>query len=191
MEQLRRPDSFTEELGAWDDWILEHGLPELPAAIAEGECIPVAVWVSDEWGATLHVCRYPPDRDPENLTRMDTEARGFRRAHGGWEEASGRGGIGYTAPAGWTLRIPGISPREAYSFHQGLHPCADGNVSVVDGVAGSDACTVEVQTRAGTVSGQLSSPVGMWIVAYDGDEAATVRVRDDQGVVLWSQGFQP
>ncbi len=144
------PGSFAVDLGDWDDWLLVHGLPELPDVVGEGEAVPVAVWVGSEWAATLHLSYRDADEDEPSL---DTDHQAFRRVRGEWEAANGSGGSNWSP--GLALKPPSLGPRDAFACGLGLYVDPAWSVGVVDGVAGSDAATVEVETPAGIESAPL------------------------------------
>lgn len=107
----------------------------------------------------------------------------------GREAANGSGGSNWSP--GLALKPPSLGPQDAFACGLGSYGDPAWTAGVVDGVAGSDAATVEVETPAGIESAPLTSPVGAWVVAFDGHLGAIVRVRDADGIVLCENRVEP
>ena len=51
---MEKPASYDEDLMTdWSLWVLDHGLPDIPAAVAVGESVPVARWAGRRPGCRL------------------------------------------------------------------------------------------------------------------------------------------
>jgi len=184
------PGSFAVDLGEWDRWLLAHGLPELPDAVAAGEAVPVAVWVGSRWAATLHLVYRDSDEDASlGEPSLDTEEQAFRWSGEEWEAAGASGGTSWSP--GLDLKPPALGPREVWTGGLGRYGGPDWNAGVVGGLAGADAASVEVQSAAGIESAPFSSPVGAWLVAFDGRREAVLRVRDADGIDLCERRVDP
>lgn len=177
-----RPGSFGVVLGEWDDWLLVNGLPELPKAVGEGEAVPVAVWVGGRWAATLHLEYRDADDHSDDAPTLDTEKQAYRWDGAEWEAVDGGGGSNW--PWGLNLERPPLAPREAHAGSVGLYGGPEWTAGAVEGVAGTAAATVEVECATGIEVAPLTSPIGAWVVAFDGRLDSIVRVRDADGLIL-------
>jgi len=80
-----------------------------------------------------------------------------------------------------------MDPQEAHvgGIHHAVatdwHGCA------YYGVAGTDAAKIELSVSAGVAAMPLESPFGAFVVAFDGDQSATVRIKNRFGAVLMSK----
>lgn len=181
-----RPPSFGEEHD-WNYWVLDNGLPDLPARIEVGEIVPIARWAGQRFGAVMHLWWNLPDEDDDEDYEpfLDTEVELFRRLPDGWEQATGSGGSdwGLDPP----LARPDLPPRHAQLFGQ---TCA-GGVSwyccASEGFAGLEAATVEVADSDGVTKSPIESPIGVFLVAMDGTRGGVVTVRDGMGEVLMEE----
>lgn len=91
---------------------------------------------------------------------------------------------------GLELRRPELHARSAFGGESRCD-CGDWAVGCTDGVAGTAASVVELE-QAGHISTRpLDSPLGGWVVSFDGHEPAIVRLRDDHGEILYEQRFEP
>jgi hypothetical protein len=180
-----RPQSFDvfEHREAWDLWVLDHGLPDLPSALRVGESVPIARWSGPVYGAVLSVSR---DED-EDGEFVDANVVTYRRTPSGWEAASGEGGGSWYDDA---LVRPDLPPRLAAvpHFH---HSSGEWSCAAAYGVAGVEAATVEVQVGGTVTTARMESPVGAFVVAADGTAPAVVRVRDTKGELLAEERFSP
>jgi hypothetical protein len=79
---------------AWDEWVLDNGLPELRARLAAGESVPIAYWSGPEFGAVVHLVDCDHDPYCGSDEHYVTDVRCFRRTSGRWEEARGSTGTG-------------------------------------------------------------------------------------------------
>ena len=174
------PPSFHEEhVSAWCDWVLEHGLPDLPPELREAEAAPVAYARLGEWAAVMTLA-YDPAEDPPEL---DMVIQTYHRTAGAWEAANGDSGSNWY-PRTQLRRPPDLAPREVVADGRGWFGEMGWVCSEVDGVAGVDAAAVEVEQAGRRHRQALDSPIGAWVAAFDGRVAATVRVLDGAGAVL-------
>ena len=183
-----RPASFDEELSIeWSVCVLDHGLPDLPAAVERGESVPVARWSGPRFGAVLHLqWIWGDDADDDYLA---TEIELFRRTGRLWEPASGSGG------SDWPLEFPlarvELPPGEAHLGGE-LTVGGDGwSVVAYDGVAGTDAAVVEVVDSDGITRRSIDSPLGIVLAAMDATQPATARVLTADGTVLAMRKHTP
>jgi hypothetical protein len=56
-------------------------------------------------------------------------------------------------------------------------------------LAGTEAEVVEVEDADGVIANRIESPLGVVLVAVDGKQRATIRVRDASGEVLATEVF--
>ena len=85
-------------MSEWSLWVLDHGLPELPEGVANGESVPVARWVGPEFAAVLHVYFRPGDEgDPDDAASLETETEVSRRTGVRWEDSRGSGGSNWVS----------------------------------------------------------------------------------------------
>ena len=175
------PPSFDEELMTeWSMWVLDHGVPDLPEAVAAGDSIPVARWAGRRFGAVMHLqwCGGDPD------TRyLGTETELFRRTSDGWTALSGGGGTN------WPFDPPLVRPSmPASAAFLGGSTCSgddDGLVCAHDGLVGIDGAEVVVADEDGRLERQpIDSPLGIVLVAVSGSERTTVTVLASSGEEL-------
>jgi hypothetical protein len=77
-----RPPSFDAEwMSDWSEWVLDHGLPPLPAVLGDDDAVPIARWAGPRFGAVLHVTRHWEDEDTPD--GVDSEVEVFRRTADG------------------------------------------------------------------------------------------------------------
>lgn len=176
----------------WSLWVLEHGLPNLPASVKKGESVPVARWVGGRVGAVLHVQwmweHHAGDDDlrPSEDDFLISEVACFRRVDGGWQQGDGGGGSGWYSPV--LERSNSIGPAETRPF--GLH--GEGGCCLAPyGITGTAARFIEVETEGRVERAPLESPIGAWIAAWDPAFAATVRILGDGDGVLYSESHAP
>jgi hypothetical protein len=180
-----RPESFDEDVWTdWSTWVLDHGLPDLPAALDVGESVPVARWVGERFAAVLHVQWMWGDCGDDHLIN---EVETFARRDDVWIAANGSGGTGWFDPP--FRRPESIGPDdvevtgEQLSGGDGWYCCA------VDGIAGTDARFIEVDDADGTTRQPIESPFGAFIACSDGTREAIVRVLDADDHVLLERVF--
>jgi hypothetical protein len=195
MGRVERPGSFgAEAMGDWEDWVLEHGVPQdVPETLAVDEIVPVACWRDETWAAVLHLMYREAEADPEQPAfdweaGIDDETQTFRRAGDRREAAGGSGGGSWFD--GLRLRAPGIGDDEAIVLGRGAHGEAGWLCGTARGVAGRSARTVEVEQAGRVVARPIDSPVGAWVTAFDGTQPAVVRVRNAEGVLV-EQAIEP
>jgi hypothetical protein len=186
VNEIEMPRSFHQD-EEWGPWVLEHGVPSLPAAVGVDEAVPVARWISGRWAAIVYLryCEPDPDPDPDpepdpefdpDEASLETDAQSYRRVDGAWEMTESSGGTSWWG--GLELVRPAfVGAREA--FGMGLASSWEGgrSYSVVEGIAGSDATSVEIEQGGRVERCELDSSMGVWVAAFDGHLAATVRVR--------------
>jgi hypothetical protein len=171
-----RPESFdTELIAEWGEWVLAHGLPELPVVVARDESAPVAYWAGSLVGAVLYVQRSAND-DEERAgedDRVDTETLCFGRTATGWEPGVGQGGSG---PA--DLRLTRIAvPADYVAFVGEFETSGDGWLcTAVEVLVGDRAVWIELTDTETTTRRPVEAPIG---VCFPSDKGpATIRVLD-------------
>jgi len=175
-----RPPSFHgEHVWDWCDWVLEHGLPGLPPELREGEAAPVAYAELGEWAAVMTLA-YDPECPPE----LDMTVQTYRWSAGSWAAANGDGGSNWH-PGTRLGRPTWLGARQVVADHRGRYGEDGWLCAEIDGVAGVDAATVEVEQAGRRHRHPIDSPVGAWLAVFDGAAAATVRVLDGSGDVLF------
>lgn len=185
-----RPPSFdADHICYWDEWVLVHGLPDLPPVVGVGEAVPVAWWRGGGWAAVLNLEYVADDAEFDEPARLDTDTQSFRWDGRAWEMADGSGGAGWFP--GFDVRPPAhLGPREAFAMHCGSHASHEWASGVLDGVAGVEAESVEVEQGGRRHRQALDSPVGAWVAAFDGRRPATVRVLG-RGSILFEREVPP
>jgi hypothetical protein len=174
----------------WSVWVLEHGLPDLPAVLGIGDVIPVARWIGPDLGGVLYVRHLawgePTDDDYEVETDGDAEV--LRRVDGSWEPPNGSGGGGWIDPP--FQRPADLGPREVDVWHFGSRGAPDSWTGVyLYGITGTEATSVEVIDATGTVRNPIESPFGAFIACADGSAKAVLRVLDAEEQVLHVEEF--
>lgn len=177
-----RPANFCDEFwGDWGPWVLEHGIPVLPAQAAEDESYPVARWIATEWAAVLHLSYRSADGD--DPASLETDDQAFRRVRGEWQELNGGGGTNWFD--GLELARPSaIGPDEAHAICEGWVGAADYVCGIVQGVAGINAANILVEQNGTISEGPVDSPLGAWIVAFDGARPVRIVIRSSAGAPL-------
>jgi hypothetical protein len=170
-----RPESFDEDLmDDWSVWVLDNGLPELPATVMAGESVPVARWAGPCFGAVVYVAWSTGSGDEGDA--LVSEVRVFRRTKAGWQPSSGGGGTDWFDP-------PFVRPAEIESNRVAVgHLHASGSEGwrccAVDGLVGAEAAYVEVADDDGVTVRPIESAFGAFVVCSDADRLAAVRVLD-------------
>jgi hypothetical protein len=181
-----RPESFDSGLSEqWSRWVLDHGLPALPAALADGESVPVAWWTGPDSAAVLHLRRWPP-ADMRDLygpddTFTDVDVDVFARESSGWALAAS-GGSG-----GWSEAT--LARVEVADDHASLSGAVGGAFGhrqhlALWGEVGAAAATLEVEQDGVTTSHPVVAPLGWVVVSAAVGSPFTARVRDGAGRVL-------
>ena len=167
---------------SWSHWVLEHGLPDLPERLADGESVPVAWWTGPESAAVLHVRRWVPD-EPDGLESAWTEVdvQVFERADGDWAIAASGGAGGWPDPSLRWTHVPedhaSLSGVVAGGWTERPHVALWGEV-------GTAAATLEVEQDGRTTTAAIVSPLGWVVVSAAVGGPCTARVRDAAGRVL-------
>ena len=181
---MNRPPSFAEEWSSdWGAWVLERGLPELPAKLAFGEAVPVARWAGPAFGAVIYITR---DED-EGQERWDEDVEPFVRSPGGWEPIGSTGGTKWPPEALQGIDVPPNFAAVGGSLLVGL---GDGECCAFHGIAGRDARFVELIERDETTTNRFDSPVGIFVVCFAPPDAV-VRVLDGAEAVLLEEPVNP
>lgn len=185
---MEKPASYNEDLMTdWSLWVLDHDLPDLPAAVPVGESVPVARWAGPRFGAVLHL-QWSWRDDHDDDAYLMTEIQVFRRdADGRWEAAMNTGGSDWAAE--WPLTRPDVPPDYAELGGQFYSGERDWSFSAFDGQAGVNAALVEVADADGVTSRPIDSPLGIVLAAVDGSQPARIRVLDADGRVLATRNF--
>jgi hypothetical protein len=173
-----RPESFAEGLSSdWELWVLDHGLPDLPDRLEPGEAVPVAYWRGPLWAAVLELGYMEPEPEDDDGPYLDSDAGGFRWSDGDWEPSNGRGGVGWSG--GVELRRPSVEPEEVVLYGTGRNPSYEGDwaCGVAEGVCGDAITVIELEQDGERFSKAVDSPVGAWIVAFDAQRPAVVRLK--------------
>ncbi len=182
------PPSFDEEWATdWSIWVLDHGLPELPATVVPGQSVPVAYWAGPRFGGVLHV-RWSWSRHHRD-DQLQSEVEPFRRVERAWRPTGARGGSGWYDPP---LARLDLGPREAFTggmYTQNHATEGPMGICMIDGVAGTDGAWVEIATAAGEVRRPLDSPIGAFVAVTNLGRAATLRILDKEGATLLEQPF--
>ncbi len=166
------PDSFDEErMTEWSEWGLDHGLPPLPTELGRDESVPVARWVGPRFAAVMHVQWWRSDQ-PDEPDELENESELFIRRGGRWEVSSGSGGSGWYDPP---FQRPDIPPNEVWFDGELGTGGDDWYAYAIDGIAGTDATTVEVEDADGRTTMPIESPLGAFLVALDPRRPATIR----------------
>ena len=179
-----RPDGFDEERhgAAWNEWVLAHGLPELPGpSIAVGESVPVACWIGPRTAAVLHIRRVEDTDEPEPENWNEVDVALFLRVDGTWQVFGGGGAGGWpgdrlvpeVVPAG-VVRLDGM--QVSGSAHSG--------VAARWGEVGADAAVAEVEQFGEVTRRPVEAPAGLYVVSAALEAPFTVRVFDAHGAVL-------
>ncbi|MDT0275696.1 hypothetical protein [Blastococcus goldschmidtiae] len=176
----RPPDFWAGHSHLWDEWVRDHGLPELPRTpVAFGDSVPVAYWVGVRTAAVLHLYRSQDEGAPEPHT--GTDLRLLAMVGDGWEY---RGGL-----RSWSadeLLVPPVPAREVrldYQVCDWRAPDDDG-CKALYGVVGVDAAIAEVEQLGELTRRTVEAPTGLFVVSVVADAPCTVRILDRDGEVL-------
>ena len=184
MIDVMHPPSFDPDyMEDWNLWVLDNGLPAPPPTVRFGESVPIVRWSGPRFGAVLHVER----DDEEGEDYLSTETQVYRRTRRGWEASNGSGGSNWPGP---NLGPPELPPRHVHFGH--LHCSGDsGCCAAADGIAGWQAAVVELEDEDGITRRPIESPLRAFIVAFDAQRLATVRVLDEFEAVIAEHRFDP
>ena len=177
---MRPPDFQAEHSHLWDEWVRDHGLPELPhTPVAFGESVPVAYWVGPRTAAVLHLYRSQDEGAPEPHT--GTDLRLLARVGDGWEY---RGGSrSWSADELLEPRIPAREVRLDGNVCSWWSPDDDGR-KALHGQVGADAAVAEVEQFGEVTRRTIEAPMGLFVVCVVADAPCTVRVLDRDGELL-------
>ena len=165
--------------------MLEHGLPELPRQLADGESVPVTWWTGPGSAAVLHVRRRPAG-DPHDLEDAYTEVdvHVLERTDGGWALVAAGGSGGWSDPTLTRVQVPddhaSLSGVVAGGWAEHPHVALWGEV-------GAAAATLEIEQDGRTTSSAIIAPLGWVVVSAVLGSPFTARVRDAAGRVLTEQ----
>jgi hypothetical protein len=184
---VEKPASYDEDLMTdWSLCVLDHGLPDMPAAVAVGESVPVARWAGPRLGAVLHL-QWSWSHDHEN-DYLATQIEVFRRtADASWDVANIIGGSDW--PPDWPLRRRNVTPDYAYFSGQLCFREGSWCSCVFDGTVGVNAVYLEVLDVDGTTRFPIDSPLRVVLAAVDGNKPARIRVLTSDGQVLATRDF--
>jgi hypothetical protein len=177
---VRPPDFWAGHSHLWDEWVRDHGLPELPRTpVAFGESVPVAYWVGPRTAAVLHLYRSQDEGAPEPHTGLDL--RLLARVGDGWEY---RGGArSWSADELPEPRVPAREVRLEGNACNWWTPDDDGRKALYL-VVGADAAVAEVEQFGEVTRRTIEAPTGLFVVCVVADAPCTVRVLDRDGGLL-------
>ena len=176
-----RPESFDADLaGQWSRWVLDHGLPEVPASkLRVGESVPVAYWVGPSTAVVLHIRRVL-DEDEES-PRTETDIDLFCLVDGSWETCGGGGG-------GWPdespLAVLAVAPNHVDLGGMNSGVVGDRGCRALWGSVGIEAVMAEVMQAGHVTRRPVEAPVGAFVVCGEYTEPFTARVWNARGDVL-------
>jgi hypothetical protein len=151
--------------------------------VGEREIVPIAYWRGELWAAVLELWYRPADPEPGfEPVGLDTTEQAYHWRDGRWEAAGGSGGGSWSDDL--CLDAPPLEAGEVWGGGYGHYGGPEWVAGVASGVAGSDACRVEVEQDGRVESRPIDSPLRAWVVAFDGRRPAIVRVRGDRAVLL-------
>ncbi|MEY2426511.1 MAG: hypothetical protein QOI61_2083 [Actinomycetota bacterium] len=186
---VTEPGSFDEELfEEWNVWVLDHGLPPLPAKLEKGQSVPVARWAGEQWGAVFHL-QWNWDEDEPDDDYVATEIQVLRRVEGRWQTPSGSGGSNWHEEHPFTRwAVPG---RAVHLGGLVWHGADDWAGAAMDGIAGIEAALVTVVSEGREESNLIDNDLGIVLAAFNGELPAMVIVQDAEGVLLAREQFVP
>lgn len=185
MGEARPPDSFHKDLQLdWTLWVIDHALPSLPEDVLRGTAVPVARWTGARFGAVMFVRWFTLDRPSQEGLECDVDV--LERRQGEWRWVGG-GGVGWHLPP--LARPRRLGPRTVHVLGEGSHGHRTGAARTAYGVAGVDAATVSVIATDREQSMRIESPFGAFVVAFDAQRDATMRVLDANDEVLYSEAW--
>jgi hypothetical protein len=175
------PTSFAEDLMTdWGLWVLDHGLPELPATVEIGESVPVARWVGPRFASVLHVQWMWSDDHHRDYLASEVEV--FVRTASGWDASDAIGGTSWFDPP---LQRPSwVGPRDARIVGQHCSGSSGWSCRAVYGLAGDEAAFIEVIDARGVIRRPFDSAEGAFVACSDATETAEVRVLARDGTAL-------
>ena len=171
----------------WSLWVLGHGLPPLPQVLGRDESVPIARWVGSRLAAVEHI-QWWQSGEPGEPDELQNEIELFVRRADGWEVSSGSGGSNWYDPP--FERPSGLSDADVW-FGGEVGTGGDGWYACgIDGIAGKDAATVEVESGGTLTSMPIESHIGAFVVALDAARAALIRVRRADRAVMGERTFE-
>jgi len=184
-DQREPPESFGwEEADDWGDWVLDHGLAPLPAALGDGEAVPVAFWGGPQVGVVLFrsLCQR---EDGDSGRDVDDSHRLYRRSLAGWEPVGDDGG------ASGPLLEP-LSRLDVPVRHAAIRSeFRFGDLAGLTGIVGTAATTFELADGDGVTRRALDAPVSVFVVCFHFDDDVTLRILDSDDRVLLDRSLRP
>jgi hypothetical protein len=175
-----RPDSFDDDRRLeWGVWVLDHGLPELPAELVEGQQVPVARWAGAEFGAVLLVGTCSHDRYCKPELHLATDMIRYRRAADSWQPARVSGGTDWHNTS---TALPRVDP-SSVDFFDSHHGGSSGwDCLAVSGLVGTEAAWIELTENDTVTRTPIEAPTGAFVVACT--RPATIAVLTADGIEI-------
>jgi hypothetical protein len=187
------PSSFHfDNSDEWGAWVLDHGLPGLPAVLGEDDEVPIAYWAGRRFGVVLFRSWWSggDDEDQDEGVEMErdvnTDHYCYERSDRGWESTGGGGGVaGLQADPLGPLDLPSDFAAIGGSFQ-------DDGIAGVTGLVGRFAAVLELTSdRDRVIRRAVEAPLNQFVVCFDRVEIVTVRILNSNGRPLLERTLVP
>ena len=188
---MQKPPSFREShMSDWSKWLIENALPDQKGEVLRGEAVPLARWIGPAYSAILFVdWMFESQETMSPSDYLSMEVVYLARSDDGWREMSPRtGGSLWSSislsPSG--DREDGVQFGRMAAVKEGSWQCG----SVV-GVAGRDSRSIRLTQGGESMTCELESPLGVFVVCVDLVTPACIEVHDTQGDLVGRAEFPP
>ena len=187
------PSSFhSDNADEWGEWVLDHGLPDMPTALAEDDEVPIACWAGRRFGVVLFRSWWSGgDADDEDGIAdqerdVNTDHYSYVRSDRGWVAAGAAGGVAGPAAHPLTpLDLPSDFAAVGGSFQ-------DGDIAGVTGLVGRSAAVLELTSDDdGNVRHAVEAPLNWFVVCFDRRKRVTLRILDSDERPLLERTLAP
>jgi hypothetical protein len=189
------PPSFHNEYAdAWGPWVLDHGLPALPAALGEDDEVPIALWAGERFGAVLFRSwdSWVDDDDlgfAGDIREVNDDHYCWYRSEGGWHPMGSGGGSG--GPSAEPMTSRQVAPDLAAFGGEWQDGDRVSTVRGLTGHVGERARYIELVDRHAVTRRPVEAPLGQVLVCWDADDDVIVRILDFDERVLAEERRQP
>jgi hypothetical protein len=163
-------------------------LPALPTAPPPEQPVVVARWVGPRFAALRILFRYRNESEEE----VDDDILLYQREPSGdWRELEGSGGSNWAEGPAASLQRQVSNPASVLLGAPQVFEHGGVKVAAADGEAGAAASWIEVQDFDGRTRRRVESPLGLFVVCWNGASCAVLLVLAEDGRELKRRDFGP
>jgi len=182
---MMRPSDFcASNTTKWDRWVIENGLPTVPARMRPGLAVPIARWIDEERCLVLHVMDCIHDQECSSSdVHFVTDLRRFVKRGKEWERLPVSGGGDWLYGDSLRLNIPDA---RAYFTDDGFGEVRwlGATVGSLEGSSGRHAASVNLYFESETITRAIDAPNGVFVVGFGAVRPHTIEVVGGDGSVL-------